>query len=413
MVNPSPDLAALPRPFYLCDLEAAERRLREIEEAFRARFPCTTVACSYKTNYLPMLLGALHGAGAVAEVVSIMEYELARRLGVAPENIVFNGTGRREHELAVGLRDGALVMLESWDEVNAALSWAERHPGAEAPVGLRVALPVHDGPGRGHISRFGFAIEGGELAAAADRIDAGRGLALRAVHAHCSSKTRAVEVFASTGAILGAALRLLGPRRIHIVDVGGGLGYSHPAMPMSFPRLTEVAAALHRGLEEGGVDPRAHRFIVEPGIALVGDSTAYAADVLAVKRRPERSIAVISGGVHTLKPTRHRHRLPTTLLDAGFRPRVGPEEPWDIVGHTCMEEDLVASDHPLPAIEPGDVLWFENVGAYCMVFTPPFIHPGPAVYCVRAGEITQARQAESFEDVFATYRIERPGPADL
>jgi diaminopimelate decarboxylase len=413
MVKPSPAFARLPRPFYLCDIDAAIGRLREIEAAYRASFPRLTVACSYKTNYLPTLLGALHRAGAIAEVVSVMEYRLAIRLGVPPSDIVFNGTGRGQSELGLGLGDGALVMLESQDEVGAALAWAGQHPGAVARVGLRVALPVHDGPGQGTHSRFGLTPDDGQLSAAADRIDTCPGLRLCAIHAHCSSKARTSEVFASTGAVLAAAIRRLGPERIEIVDLGGGLGFAHPAMSMSFPSFHEVAATLRRSLERGGVDPGAHRFVVEPGIAMVGDSTAYVADVLAVKHRPERTIAVISGGVHTLKPTKHRHWLPTVALDSQLRPKAGPEEPWDIVGHTCMEEDTVAAGQPLPTLQRGDVLWFENVGAYCMVFTPPFIHPGPPVYCVLDGEVVQARRAESFEDVFATYRIESHGSADL
>jgi diaminopimelate decarboxylase len=56
-----------------------------------------------------------------------------------------------------------------------------------------------------------------------------------------------------------------------------------------------------------------------------------------------------------------------------------------------MEDDFVAVDQELCEAEPGDLLLIRNVGAYTLVFRPPFIHPSPAVYTVSGGAWEVAR----------------------
>ena len=49
------------------------------------------IGYSYKTNYLPSLIKEMSNLGAYAEVVSRLEYDLALKIGVKPNKIIFNG----------------------------------------------------------------------------------------------------------------------------------------------------------------------------------------------------------------------------------------------------------------------------------------------------------------------------------
>ena len=69
---------------------AIRNQYREVHEAFIRRYPNLAFAWSYKTNYLGNL-AVMHQEGALAEVVSEMEYAKARALGVPGEQIIFNG----------------------------------------------------------------------------------------------------------------------------------------------------------------------------------------------------------------------------------------------------------------------------------------------------------------------------------
>ena len=49
------------------------------------------IAYSFKTNYAPYICRSAKVLGAFAEVVSGMEYEIARRLGISTSKVHFNG----------------------------------------------------------------------------------------------------------------------------------------------------------------------------------------------------------------------------------------------------------------------------------------------------------------------------------
>ena len=107
-------LAQITPPCYLCDLARAREKYHQLLSAFRQAFQDVILGYSYKTNYVPLLCQTLHREGAFAEVVSGLEYQLARALGVPHDRIVFNGTGRSDDELAVALEGGAILNLDEF-----------------------------------------------------------------------------------------------------------------------------------------------------------------------------------------------------------------------------------------------------------------------------------------------------------
>ncbi len=92
--------------FFLLDERAFVLNVNEILAAFQTIYPRTSLGYSYKTNYLPRLCQIVQSQGQYAEVVSAMEYELARRLGVPGERIIFNGPLKLEPELSRAMLEG-------------------------------------------------------------------------------------------------------------------------------------------------------------------------------------------------------------------------------------------------------------------------------------------------------------------
>ena len=70
------------------------------------RYPNLAFAWSYKTNYLAAICAVMHQEGALAEVVSEMEYAKARALGVPGEQIIFNGPLKPRAALERAVADG-------------------------------------------------------------------------------------------------------------------------------------------------------------------------------------------------------------------------------------------------------------------------------------------------------------------
>jgi diaminopimelate decarboxylase len=385
--------AGIPTPFYVFDLDRFDAKHRMLRGAFAARFPRLELGYSYKTAWLPAFCRRAQELGAFAEVVSRMEFELAMRLGVPPSRVLYNGPAKRSEDVALALKAGARLHLDSTEEARHA---AEIARGCATPpsVGLRIALAD-----AGATSRFGLSVEDGELAEAL-RILRPAGIRVAGLHVHASGRSRDLAGFSARARVLADAALEVGIDELDWIDLGGGLGFAPPEMPgLVYPDFASVAGALHAELARA-LGPALARLevFVEPGIAWVGDCAELFAGVDALKRRGSREIAVLDVGIHDVKPSRHPHNHPTQGLDADHQPLAGPLRRYDLAGYTCMEDDWVARDLELPRLAPGCVLRIGNVGAYTFVFKPRFIRGAPAMFVRRAGELRRVRAAEGLGD---------------
>lgn len=392
-------LAALDLPCYVLDLPRLEQKYAAFQRAFSSTFPKAIIGLSYKTSYLPALLRHLHQRGAHAEVVSDLEYELAERLGVPPEKIIYNGPGKSREAIARALGRGSLVNLDSMEEVAYVVaSAAELRRGPK--IGLRINLML---PEKG-ASRFGIEVESGDFALAVERLRAA-GLEILGLHAHLTSKSRTLDHYRLLVRALNDAARRAGLERILYLDVGGGFGAAHPEMPagVTFPSFEQYAGVLSECVREGPLSPDSVTLITEPGIALTCDSLAMWCSVLAVKILGGRRVAVVDASVQTVKPTKHALNLPTRGFGADFVEKRGEAIAHDVVGYTCLEDDVIAKDVALPALKTGDVLRIDNVGAYTYVFKPAFIRGMPSFYAWDGIQAKLVRRADRFDDVFGCY----------
>ncbi len=391
-------------PFYLFEPQVLRTRIQAIRDGFQSRFPSLIIGYSYKTNYVPYMLRLLHGEGVWAEVVSEHEYQLARRLDVPPERIIFNGPNKSYEALDHALRGGSLIHLDSMEEVAYVLQWRKANPQGEIEIGLRVNLVHPEREAHQANSRFGLTLEQIKLVTPRFK-DAS--IRLTSLHAHLSSRARDERVFGGLLERLCEAAHIVGTDELKTVDVGGGMGFAPPGMPgLRFPSFAQYAETCWRVFRERAPALCKKTLIIEPGIAMCGDCFSYFAPVMAVKKIAGRKQVFVDGSVHTVKPTKHRHNLPTTALDGGFRPKSGPDANYDIVGYTCMDDDFIGIDCRLPRLEPGDVLRFDNVGAYTIVFKPPFIRTMPAILAREGDGLRKIRREESFEDFFQGYLME-------
>lgn len=182
------------------------------------------------------------------------------------------------------------------------------------------------------------------------------------------------------------------------------MGFAPPTMGLSFPSFPEYAQIIAGTFRMRAPELMSRTIVLEPGISMVGDAFTFYAAVTAVKVVAGRTLVFVDGSVHNVKPTRHRHELPVCALDAfSMEPKTGATRACDVVGYTCMEDDFLAVDSQLPEVEVGDILRFDNVGAYTTVLKPPFIRGAPKVYVVEGGTFKEARRAENMEVFLGGY----------
>ena len=180
-------------PFYLMDGKTFIDNIHGFQDAFLQRYEKVIVGYSFKTNYVPALCQIAKDEGCYAEVVSEMEYELARRIGF--EKVIFNGPIKRQHIFEKALRDGVVINLDSEYELDMVCKYKQEHANEDVKVGLRININLTDGNGHSTIQcglrfgRFGFPAD--ILCKSIEKLrDAG--IKITSLHGHTSSSDRAV-----------------------------------------------------------------------------------------------------------------------------------------------------------------------------------------------------------------------------
>lgn len=390
--------------FYLLDLDAFEANYGEFLSAFRARYARSQIAYSYKTNYIPRLGRCVDELGGYAEVVSDMEYELALRSGVAPERIVLNGPYKDAGLLRKALQGGAIVNLDGPYEVALVEALAASLPDRQLEVGLRCNLDL----GQERVSRFGFDAEGDDLRAAFGRLNRLDNCRVAGLHCHYTTPRRELEAYdLRTRKMLALCAELYPGAPPRYLDLGGGyFGKVDEALRRQFdvymPTYDEYAETVGTLVARAYPGEAGPELILEPGIALAGNVMSFVARVIDLKTVRGRKMALVSGSVHNVQPTLHQKNPSTRVYHRpdGDSRLAGA----DLVGYTCLEYDCIYYGYP-GEVGAGDYVVFDQVGAYVIVFKPPFIRGAPAILGHRADQVELVRRAERSGDLFATYAM--------
>ncbi|HEY7827907.1 MAG TPA: hypothetical protein VIB99_06715, partial [Candidatus Limnocylindrales bacterium] len=282
-------------PLAITDMVGLAAAATELAEAFPD--PCLR-HFSVKANDVPAIVGRLGRLGLGANVVSLGEWSIARRAGIANDRITLEGIGKTPADLrAVGaaaargepLRWTALESVEEANELAQVARRAGRRGAGRLDVLLRYnpAVEPETSPGLAvgsGSSKFGLADD--ELAAA---IEAGGGpdgpLRWRGIQVHVGSQLGAVDAWRDGVRRALAIVGLLGGSLpdFDTLDLGGGFPVFDLETPVPRPaRFGDELGLLLDGLP---ADRRPARLAIEPGRFLVARAGFLVARVLHVRRR--------------------------------------------------------------------------------------------------------------------------------
>ncbi len=409
-------------PLFVFSERTLRATVRRARAAFRSRYPNTTFAWSYKTNYLGAICRVFHQEGSIAEVVSDFEYEKARSLGVPGREIIFNGPHKSRAILERATAEGAHIQVDNWDELLCLESIAEAR-GEPVSIALRVWL---DAGIRPIWSKFGFALENGEVWRVLQRIAASGGkLVLTGLHTHIGTYILDPRAYRT------ATEKLVGMfERIHaafgwtlpFINLGGGfpsrstLHYTQLPIDEAVPPIEDYAEAIC-GVLNSLPSGRRPRLFLESGRALVDEAGSLITTVVAVKGGTRGGSPDLAARDVKANLVLGQDSSASLLVDAGvnllytgawYRFDVRPARPAGDVpkslvklyGCLCMNIDVLREQVALPPQDVGDHLVLHPVGAYNITQSMQFITYRPAVVLVcEDGEIEVIRERETLEDV--------------
>lgn len=390
--------------FYLFDLERLRANYVNMFEAFSSRYQNFIIGYSYKTNYLPILLKEISKLGGYAEVVSRIEYDLALKIGVDPKKIIFNGPLKSQDDIAVALKEGSIINLDSFYEIEMVKEYIVNNNSNYYKVGLRVNFdmnidgmsPIQDGFKQ---SRFGFCVENGNFEKALNELKRMENVDVVGLHGHFSTQIRSLKVYEKITQKLCDLSKKHIANTLEYIDVGGGFYGDVPKIMkvnnvQSFDDYAKTICSIMN--KEKGNFKNDPFLIIEPGLSLVVDTIQFYSQVIDVKKNRDEYFVLVNGSVHNIKPSIFKKNTPMELVKTNIDDY--KIDRFNVVGCTCMEKDYLLIDYIGELPKVGDFLIFSNVGAYTIVLDPPFIKERPPIICKIGSQYKLVRKREKLDD---------------
>jgi diaminopimelate decarboxylase len=365
-----------------------------------------------KANPHPAFLECLIELGAGIEVASAGELKRALAAGCSPQNIVFAGPGKTDHELALAISIGlGEIHAESMGEVKRISQLATTRM---ATVALRVNPSIDIG---GHAAmRMGgqsspFGIDEDQLDDVIDFVDQTDSMELVGIHLNTGKQQLDVEAIIDQYRYAAMLAKRIGQRRgrpLAVVNLGGGLGV--PYFPGQQPlAITQLARGLTKWIAWTHQDHWLAnvQWVIEPGRYLVAESGLYVAQVVDQKTSRGEHFVVVDGGMHQHLAASGNFgqtiKRPFPLAVAN-RLSAPCQQQSTIVGPLCTPLDTLGRKVRIQNVQIGDLVVIFQSGAYAVTASPlDFLgHPHPKeIWLEGDGKCVRVLKPRRYDEVAA------------
>jgi diaminopimelate decarboxylase len=371
------------------------RTLRAAARAYREAAPGATVVYGTKAfpNVAVMRILAEEGIGA--DVSTLGELRFAQAAGIDGADMVVHGNNKSDEELAAAAEVGALVVLDSLEEIDRARAAGVTRTLIRVTPGIEA--DTHEKIRTGHLgSKFGLTPE--------DSLEAlERAPEIEGLHVHIGSQLRDLAAARTTVewvAAFAARARAETGWELRTVDLGGGLGVA------ATPDEAELAIGeftrslldeLERAAAQEGLPQL--QVILEPGRSLTARAGVTLYTIGSVKTSGDSTayVAVDGGMSDNPRPAIYGARYTAFLADRANEPAT---RAYTIVGKHCESGDLLIESVELPEPRRGDLLAVPATGAYTLAMSSTYnAVPRPAAVLVDDGEVTVIRRRETIGDL--------------
>lgn len=384
-------------PLYVYDAQIMRNKYKRMTDAFAGTRLKIKYACKALTNVNVLRLFKEMGSGL--DTVSIQEVWLGLKAGFIPSDIIYTPNCVSMDEITMAVEAGVRINI---DNISILEQFGTKY-GSSVPVCIRVNPHIMAGGNSkisvGHIdSKFGISIH---QMRHVERVVKSMGIKIEGIHMHTGSDILDVDVFlAASDILLETALRF---PDLKYVDFGSGFKVAYKPGDMTTDieylgkRMTERFNAF---CDEYGRELEIH---FEPGKFLVSEAGYFLAKVNVIKQTTATVFAGIDSGLnHLIRPMFYDayHHI-TNLSNPEGTLRV-----YTVVGYIC-ETDTFAWDRPLNEVREGDILCFQNAGAYGHVMSSNYNSRfRPAEVLVDNGVAKLIRRRETLEDLLASQIID-------
>ena len=377
-------------PLYVYDANKIKHQYNRLVKSFKS---VKNLQLNYAVKALSniSILKYLIDLGSGIDAVSIQEVHLALKAGINPEKIIYTPNGVSMDEIKFASELGVKINI---DNLSVLEDFGNSHP--EIPICIRINPHIMAGGNSnisvGHIdSKFGISIH---QIPHLKRIVENTKIRINGVHMHTGSDILDIDVFLRAAEILFETANHF--KDLDFIDFGSGFKVPY------YPGDSET------NIEELGkkLSKRFNLFcksygknltlIFEPGKFLVSEAGKFICKVNSIKQTTSTVFAQVDSGFnHFLRPMMYgaNHHIENISNPDDI------ERYYSIVGYIC-ETDTFASNRKISTISIGDLLCFNNAGAYCHTMSSNYnsrYRPAEVLYI--NNQLKLIRKRENFDDL--------------
>ena len=377
-------------PLYVYDANKIKYQYNRLVRSFKS---VKNLQLNYAVKALSniSILKYLIDLGSGIDAVSIQEVHLALKGGINPEKIIYTPNGVSMDEIKFASELGVKINI---DNLSVLEDFGNSHP--EIPICIRINPHIMAGGNSnisvGHIdSKFGISIH---QIPHLKRIVENTKIRINGVHMHTGSDILDIDVFLRAAEILFETANNF--KDLEFIDFGSGFKVPY------YPGDSET------NIEELGkkLSKRFNLFcksygknltlIFEPGKFLVSEAGKFICKVNSIKQTTSTVFAQVDSGFnHFLRPMMYgaNHHIENISNPDDT------ERYYSIVGYIC-ETDTFASNRKVSTISIGDLLCFNNAGAYCHTMSSNYnsrYRPAEVLYI--NNQLKLIRKRENFDDL--------------
>ena len=383
-------------PLYVYDTNIIASQYKRITDAFEK---VEKLQLNYAVKALSNvnILRFFKNIGAGLDTVSIQEVSLALSVGVAPEKIIYTPNGVSLEEIENVAKKGVQINI---DNLSILELFGQKHP--EIPVCIRINPHIMAGGNSkisvGHIdSKFGISVH---QVPHIKRVVENTGMHINGIHMHTGSDILDIDTFLRATEILFDVAEKF--KTIDFIDFGSGfkVPYKEGDISTDIEQLgLQLTERFNAFCKDFG---KKITLMFEPGKFLVSKAGYFLAKVNVVKQTTSTVFAGIDSGFnHLIRPMMYNsyHHI-TNISNPNGRDRY-----YSVVGYIC-ETDTFGSNRRISEISEGDILCFENAGAYCFSMASNYnSRYRPAEVMLYNNEDYLIRERETFEDLIKNQKI--------
>ena len=377
-------------PLFVYDAEVIKRQYDRLNIAISYKHKKLNFACKSLNNV--NILRYMRSLGAGLDTVSIEEVQLGLHAGYSPDEIIYTPNCVSFEEITKAVELGVRINIDN-------LSILEHFGhlyGNTYPVCIRLNPHIMAGGNHkisvGHIdSKFGISIH---QMRHLERLIKAYGINVNGLHMHTGSDILNIDAFKSAVEILLDAARSF--EDLDFIDFGSGFKVPYKPNDLSTDIETfgeEMSNIFTQFCKEYGKELTME---FEPGKYLVSESGTFFTTVNVLKQTPATVFAGVNTGFnHFIRPMFYDayHHMINVSNPAG-KPRI-----YTVVGYIC-ETDTFGWDRQIEEIKEGDILAFQNAGAYVSAMASNFnSRLKPAEVLVINGEAHVISKRQEFRDL--------------